>query len=138
MRTITGSPVAAARFRGFVVSRIDLLMESRYHGIGPVNSPGFKSRTNRMTDSVATNSTPLSDVAQALGAQDFEPWEGEFDAKLFSETMENHRVNGHMALAVMHQTKEKIMDGFRQLPEPMATMTDAILRVQIVPSRRTA
>jgi hypothetical protein len=79
-----------------------------------------------MTDSVATNSTPLSDVAQALGAQDFEPWEGEFDAKLFSETMENHRVNGHMALAVMHQTKEKIMDGFRQLPEPMATMTDAI------------
>jgi hypothetical protein len=40
--------------------------------------------------------------------------------------MENDRVNGHLAMGVMHSSKEKIMDGFRQMPETMAKMTDAI------------
>jgi hypothetical protein len=37
-RTITGSPVTAGRFRGFVISRVDLTMESWYHESKPRGS----------------------------------------------------------------------------------------------------
>jgi hypothetical protein len=41
MRTITGSPTMAARFRDFVVSPVDFIIESRYHEIKPMNSHGL-------------------------------------------------------------------------------------------------
>lgn len=73
-----------------------------------------------------TGDRAIDATIKKLGATNFKPCEGEFDAKEFSEMMENHRVNGHLAMAVMHSSKERIMDGFREVPETMTKMTLAI------------
>jgi hypothetical protein len=81
-----------------------------------------KSKTGSKTGGTAK----LSTTAQFLGAQNFEPWEGKFDADAFSEAMERHRVNGHLAIGVMHSTKEKLMVGFQEVPDTLVKLTEAI------------
>lgn len=66
-----------------------------------------------------------NDLLKNIAAQDFEPWEGEFDAKAFSERAKADMNQAYLAVASLYHTKEKLVQGWRDLPKEMASLADA-------------
>jgi hypothetical protein len=66
-----------------------------------------------------------SDDIEMLGAVDFKPAPGEFDADAFNEAIEADRCHAYLALAALHKSKAELARAFVEEPDLMKKMTMA-------------